>query len=295
MTGMMRVPRSRGALSGVLLVLLGAWGGLIPFIGPHFHYAYTPDTSWTYTSGRLLLEILPGAATALGGLIVLGSRVRPVAMFGAWLAALSGAWFAVGGILSALWTNSGTSAAGSPVGGIGARVAEQIGFFVGLGVVIVFLAALALGRFAVVGVKEVRIIERDRELAAEETARQDEAARQDDIAAEETPVAATATPVADAPVPVVTTTPVVERAPVVERTPVAESTPVVERTPAAESTPVVERTPVAEETTPVVTSTPVVTRTPVVARSADEDVVPDDTDDETETETGTPGKVKVTS
>jgi hypothetical protein len=42
MNGMLRIPRSRGALSGVLLILLGAWGGLIPFIGPYFHYAYTP-------------------------------------------------------------------------------------------------------------------------------------------------------------------------------------------------------------------------------------------------------------
>ena len=34
MAGMLRVPRSRGALSGVLLVLLGLWGGLIAFVGP---------------------------------------------------------------------------------------------------------------------------------------------------------------------------------------------------------------------------------------------------------------------
>ena len=161
MTGMMRVPRSRGAFCGLLLVLLGVWGGLVPFVGPHFHYAYTPDSSWTYTSGRLLLEVLPGAGALLGGLIVLGSRNRPTAMFGAWLAALSGAWFAVGGILSTLWTTGGVSAAGTPVGGIGARVAEQVGFFTGLGVVIAFLAALALGRFAVVGVREARIPDAD--------------------------------------------------------------------------------------------------------------------------------------
>jgi len=39
-------------MTGLLLVLLGAWGGLIAFIGPYFHYAYTPDSAWTYTSGR---------------------------------------------------------------------------------------------------------------------------------------------------------------------------------------------------------------------------------------------------
>jgi hypothetical protein len=168
MTGMMRVPRSRGALSGVLLVLLGAWGGLIPFIGPNFHYAYTPDTAWSYTSGRLVLEVLPGAAALLGGLVLLASRVRPVAMLGGWLAVLSGAWFAVGGIVSVLWTTGGGTAAGTPVGGTAARVAEQIGFFTGLGVVIVLLAALALGRLAVVGVRDSRIAAREREVPAEE-------------------------------------------------------------------------------------------------------------------------------
>jgi hypothetical protein len=149
---MLRVPRSRGALNGALLVLLGVWGGLIAFVGPYFHYAYTPDKAWTYTTGRLWLEILPAAGAILGGLIVGGSASRPAAIFGAWLAALSGAWFALGGLLSTLWTIGGST--GRPVGDNLHRVVEQIGFFTGLGVVIVFLAAVALGRFTVIGHRE---------------------------------------------------------------------------------------------------------------------------------------------
>jgi hypothetical protein len=53
--------------------------------------AYTPDTAWTYTSGRLWLEIIPGGAAVLGGLILLASALRPTAMFGAGLAAAGGA------------------------------------------------------------------------------------------------------------------------------------------------------------------------------------------------------------
>jgi hypothetical protein len=151
---MLRVPRSRGALSGALLVLLGIWGGLIAFVGPYFHYAYTPATAWTYTNGRLWLEILPAAATIVGGLIVGGSASRPVGIFGAWLAALSGAWFVLGGTLSTVWTTGGGLAAGHPTGGTLTRAVEQIGFFTGLGIVIVFLAAVALGRFTVIGVRE---------------------------------------------------------------------------------------------------------------------------------------------
>jgi hypothetical protein len=159
MNGILRVPRSRGVLSGLLLVLLGAWGALVPFVGPYFHYAYTPDTGWTYTSGRLWLEILPGAATALGGLIVLASAYRPAAHFGAWLAAVSGAWFVLGGIIGPTWSGMNMDP-GTPVGGTATRALEQIGFFTGLGVLIVAMAAMALGRFSVISVRDARRAER---------------------------------------------------------------------------------------------------------------------------------------
>lgn len=156
MAGTMRAPRSRGVLSGVLLVLLGLWGGLIPFVGPYTDFAFTPDKAWHVTDDRLLLSVAPAVATVLGGLIVLASANRALAMFGAWLAALGGAWFVVGGPLSVLWDASGV---GSPLGGEGRRVAEQLTFFSGLGALVVFFAALALGRFAVIGVKEARLAE----------------------------------------------------------------------------------------------------------------------------------------
>jgi hypothetical protein len=157
MAGKLRVPRSRGAFSGVLLVLLGAWGALIPFIGPYFHYAYTPDHVWTYNTGRLWLEILPGAAVLLGGLIALVASARPNAVFGAWLAALGGAWYVVGRPLSTLWTTGHVVAGGHAVGGAVTRATEDIGFFTGLGVVVLFLAATALGRFTVVGAREAAL------------------------------------------------------------------------------------------------------------------------------------------
>jgi hypothetical protein len=158
MNGMLRVPRSRGALCGVLLVLLGAWGALVPFIGPDFHYAYTPDSSWTYTSGRLYLEILPGVGTLLSGLMVLASAYRHMALLGAWLGVLCGAWFALGSVLRPVWngTGSGGPSAGTPVGGTLIRMWEQVGFFTGLGIAIVLVAAAALGRFSVISVRDAR-------------------------------------------------------------------------------------------------------------------------------------------
>jgi hypothetical protein len=129
----------------MLLVLLGVWGGLIPFIGPYFHYAYTPDRAWDYTTARLWLEILPGAAAFLGGALLLTAKSRMGAAFGAMLAAAAGAWFTLGTVLSPLW-NHGVALGGSPAGTtVALRIAEQLGFFTGLGVVIAALAALAFG------------------------------------------------------------------------------------------------------------------------------------------------------
>ena len=146
MAGMLQMRRSRGAVSGFLLILLGLWGALIPFIGPYFHYAYTPDVGWHYTTARLWLEILPGAAVFLGGFLLLIARTRHTALFGALLAAAAGAWFALGPTLSPLWNNN-VPMGGSPASPhVYTRIMEELGFFYALGVVIVFIAAAAFGR-----------------------------------------------------------------------------------------------------------------------------------------------------
>jgi hypothetical protein len=146
MAGMLQMRRSRGVFSGFLLVLLGLWGALIPLVGPYFHYAYTPDVTWHYDTARLWLEILPGAAVFLGGVLLIIATGRHVALFGAVLAAAAGAWFALGVTLSPLWNNNVTMG-GVPAGSrVFTRIMEQIGFFSGLGVVIVFIAGAAVGR-----------------------------------------------------------------------------------------------------------------------------------------------------
>src|SRR5258708_4604841 len=95
----------RGRASGALLVLLGAWGALIPFVGPYFGYAYTPDKAWAYTSGRLVLSVVPGAAVFLGGLLVLASG--GAAAIGGFFAAAGGAWVVVGAEVMAVAARGG--------------------------------------------------------------------------------------------------------------------------------------------------------------------------------------------
>ena len=41
--GALHIPRSRGAASGLLVIVLGLWGALVPFVGPYFNFAFSPD------------------------------------------------------------------------------------------------------------------------------------------------------------------------------------------------------------------------------------------------------------
>jgi hypothetical protein len=145
-------------------MLLGVWGGLIPFVGPYLHFAFTPDRTWAYNSGRLYLSIVPGAAALLGGLLVLLTRSRAVGVIGGLLAAAGGAWFIVGqGVVGTLLRHPSISA-GRPVtrhGGATAGAAmttwqflELLAFFTAVGIVIVFLGALAVGRFSMVSARD---------------------------------------------------------------------------------------------------------------------------------------------
>jgi hypothetical protein len=142
----MRLPRTTGALAGMLVVLLGVWGALVPFIGPYFHYAFGSYDAWHYSTNRLWLDILPGAVAVLGGLLLLTSSRRVSGVLGGWLAVAAGAWFAIGPTVSLVWHKVGNPI-GAPTGGHVRRAVELLGYFHGLGVLIVGLAAFAMGRF----------------------------------------------------------------------------------------------------------------------------------------------------
>jgi hypothetical protein len=139
-------------VSGCLLIVLGAWGGLVPFIGPYFGYFYGPDKTWLYNSDRLWLSVLPAVVVFVGGLIVLA--MPRTSALGALLAVLGGVWFVIGApVLAVARPGTGPGAPGSASGAMFGpatmHLLENIGFFSGLGVVIVFFGALALGRSGV--------------------------------------------------------------------------------------------------------------------------------------------------
>lgn len=163
--GRLQMPRSRGAASGFLLILMGAWGALIPFVGPNFDFAFTPDQEWIWTTARGWLEVLPGAATALGGLLLIVSGNRATAMFGGWLTVLGGAWFVVG---RALAGPLGIGDVGAPVAATETkRVWLELTYFDGLGALIIFFGAVALGRLSVRTARDIAYTQRPVAAAAQ--------------------------------------------------------------------------------------------------------------------------------
>lgn len=154
--GRLRMPRSRGAASGFLLILLGVWGAAVPFVGPSFDFAFSPGQDWT--AGRGWLEVLPGVVTVIGGLLLVTSRNRATAMLGAWLSVIAGAWFVIG---RAFAGPLGLGDVGTPVASSDTqRVWLELSYFYGLGALIVFLGALALGRLSVRTLRDVEYAQR---------------------------------------------------------------------------------------------------------------------------------------
>jgi hypothetical protein len=149
--------RSRGALSGFLLILLGAWGAIGPLVGPSFDFAFGPDRMWAWSEARGWLQVLPGVVAIVGGFLLLISRNRATAMLGGWLGVLAGAWFVVGRATAGLLD----------IGDVGAPVAVtetktlvlELAYFYGLGALIVFLGAAALGRISVRSVRDVEYVD----------------------------------------------------------------------------------------------------------------------------------------
>jgi hypothetical protein len=128
--------------AGLLILAGGIWGGLIPFVGPYFHFTLGPTKSWTWTSGRLWLDVIPGIVAVIGGLMLLGAGPRPSGRLGALMAICAGIWFAIGPDISLLWNSVG--AQGAAHGSRGVRMLEMLTYHTGLGAVMAMLGGYAL-------------------------------------------------------------------------------------------------------------------------------------------------------
>jgi hypothetical protein len=123
----------RNTVAGLVLIPLGAWVAASPFIvgswDGDFHF------------GRFLLAVLPGAAAALGGLIMLGGR-RALVICGGVIAMAAGAWLMIGPAAYGVFVSNelGTGPNGESI-----RMLQWVGFFFGAGAFISVLSTYALG------------------------------------------------------------------------------------------------------------------------------------------------------
>ncbi len=151
----MELPRSRGAVSGSLLIILGIWVAIVPFVGPLFDYTIGPTSAWEWTLGRLWLNVLPGAVAILAGLVVTGAARQVSIGTAGWAAAIAGGWIVVGPQVSRVW-NDGFVQSGAAGGDTNMQVLEVLGYSLLVGSVIAALGAFALGRASIGGADEVR-------------------------------------------------------------------------------------------------------------------------------------------
>jgi len=126
---------------GFLLVLLGAWGGIVAFAGPALGFRMGSGRAWDWTTASGELHAAPGAAVVLGGLLLLAAAPRVLARLGALLAILGGMWLVVGPLFASMWLGSGaeTQIASSTL----SQAARPLGYHYGTGLLIVAFAAYA--------------------------------------------------------------------------------------------------------------------------------------------------------
>jgi hypothetical protein len=159
----MSIARTRGMASGLMLLVLGAWAAIVPFIGDYLGFAYTPTSTWTWTEARGWYEVLPGAVAFVGGLLLLTSAHRMVAMLGAWMGVAAGAWLVIGPQIADV-LSLGTL--GTPMGSSGTvHALERLFYFYAIGAGMLYFASAAVGRLSVRSLRDIRAA-RARELAA---------------------------------------------------------------------------------------------------------------------------------
>jgi hypothetical protein len=153
-----RIPRTKGVISGGIVLLLGLWAGLVPFIGPYFNFAMHTDQTWHWFADRGWLEVLPGAVAVLGGMLMIRGGTRSSISLGAMLGLAAGLWFVAGPVVSTLW-NHGAVTVGPPLGKhTFTRALEWIAYFYGAGGLLVLFSSYALGFIAALPVVDERVV-----------------------------------------------------------------------------------------------------------------------------------------
>jgi hypothetical protein len=147
-----RPPWSLGMLTaGIGAVLVGAWAGIVPFVGPTFGYTLGASAAWRVTSDHVYLQLAPGAAGVVAGLVCLGfvpgrDRApfwRGVAVVAGLSAAAAGAWLVIGPDAYTVLRHVGANGRTLPTRSL-AGLVTQVGYYLGPGVLLAVFGGMAL-------------------------------------------------------------------------------------------------------------------------------------------------------
>jgi hypothetical protein len=138
---------SLGAV-GLVALVVSAWGGIVPYVGPAFGFSGNGSGSWHWNLSQAVLALIPGAigclfALSLMGRTAAGATLRRVALTGGGLVAVaSGAWFVVGPLAWPVLVNGGRYfVSASPLGSL----EYQVGYALGPGLILAACGAFAMG------------------------------------------------------------------------------------------------------------------------------------------------------
>lgn len=134
---------------GLVTLLISAWGGIIPYVGPVFGFGATGTGSWYWSLSHAVLALVPGA---IGVLLAL-SFFTPVSRAGVarrrlglstagLIAVACGAWFVIGPLAWPIVDNTGRYfVLAAPL----RSLANHVGYSFGPGLILAACGAFALG------------------------------------------------------------------------------------------------------------------------------------------------------
>jgi hypothetical protein len=136
------------ALVGLLTVVLGAWAGIVAYLGPAIKFGATGSPAWTWSLPHTLLWLVPGAVALLCGLIFLAKvpslrngRGGGIAGLAAFLVVLCGAWLVIGPLAWPVLRTGAVFTGGS----VWHDFLTRVGYSYGPGVILAMLGGTAMG------------------------------------------------------------------------------------------------------------------------------------------------------
>ena len=135
-------------LGGFVALLVAAWAGIVPFVGPVFGFSADGSASWTWNQVHALGAVVPGAVGIVACVIVMVCARRPMGLQSAgslatagFILFLCGAWLAVVPVVWPVVVGTYFHAASPSM-----TLAHWMGYSAGPGVLLAGFGGLFMGR-----------------------------------------------------------------------------------------------------------------------------------------------------